>query len=241
MANGQEGHHEFNNRAGLFLLDEDGSQASLSIMFAPGFDEDSDMLSLDLINLEYLGHTNDSSHPDGTGTFQTFRYKFGPKGSNKNSLRINLNTNDVHQYRWGGFELYISGLEISRIHDSLVESPRPPANRPYNQEPGFPFYEQLNNALQAEARRQASIRAIPRQQFRNVSALQQTVLGTETPTTGANWYYGPRQAVPNIVKSNGPGSLIASFLSGERGNISTQKTALKNKGSTRRRRGRRTA
>ncbi len=79
---------------------------------------------------------------------------------------------------------------------------------------GFEFFTQVNQALQTEAARQEALRAAARARGRNVAALQQTFAGR----TG-----------PNVLGGPGPRNLIASFLSGEAGNIATQVAATKKK------------
>ena len=206
----------FDNRAGLFILyPGEGLNADLVLMLAPGFNEEDDQINLSLPNLRFI-------REEPVSDIQTvFNYRFGPK--QENTLNITLNGG---QWRFGGISIHIPDLiSIHRIHNESVEF-QPPPNPPPEQEQGHLFYGELNTALRAEAARQEALRAAARQKGRNLAALKQTVAAKEIPTTGANWYYGPR-TVPNTVKGRNVHGLIGSFLTGISGTNKQQVAALK--------------
>lgn len=207
----------FDNRAGIFILyPGEGLNADLILMLAPGFDEETDRISLSLPNLKFIREERDDDN------YINYNYKFGPK--QENTLNIMLKEGD---WRFGGIWINIPGLiGIHRIHDERVEF-QPPPNLPPEEEQGYLFYGELNTALRAEAARQEALRAAARQKARNLAALKQTVAAKEIPTTGANWYYGPRTVVPNTVKGRNVRGLIGSFLTGISGTNKQQVAALK--------------
>ena len=150
------------------------------------------------------------------------------------NLRRVHNDPDYFEYVSGEtrIEIYMNINEQGQIDQASI-SVRSPNFRLWRDFAEFDVDEEveliqeINNGLQREAARvQARARG------RNVAAFRQT-LGNQRPVgntaTGANWYYGPVPSNPAPIllgEPHGPGSLIASFLTGVPGTAAQQAATL---------------
>ncbi len=211
--------YHFDNRAGILIFDVNGTQSShLTLMFAPGFSEEDDMIHLQLTNLRFIRRTFDQIYGR---IHESFEYTFGPN---------NNNTLEVFLYRypvvWIGFMfVHIPGVaSIHKLHDDRVELNPPPNPQPQDNH-GYAFFLEVNRVLQAEAKRQDAAR-----KGRNLAAFR-TTMGNQRPpnNTPANWYYGRSvNPVPeNVAAPNGPGNLIASGITGLGGTQQQQALQLR--------------
>lgn len=206
------------NQAGSYMFDIRGPRkSSLFLEFPPSFSDFYESLELKLDNLFYEGQEGEYSI--------NHKYRFGDNGEQK--LQIVIHAWPQTDSYWGKLVLRNKSFHLAKSHDSRVEAVPAPPNRPANQDPGYVFYQRVNNLLQAEAARQEASRAAARARGRNVAALKQTLLAPMTAQTPANWYAGPQRAVPNLPV--GANAYLASFLSGEAGNIAAQQQASKAK------------
>lgn len=185
----------FNNAIGEFELSQ-SKRPHLIINLEPS-DEHTDIVSIDISNLKYVGL---GRYTDQSETY--YEYTFGKNDENK----LSVITMTTPEGRYGRLIVETGLIHISRI------SYAPDITS------AFEFFTELHNALQAEVKRQARIRA------RNLLAFQQVLQGREQG----------EQKVPERLKDPGNvASVIGSFLSGEPGSIPQQVAKLKEKASRR--------